>query len=100
MNKYRVFILGENFLLDLGEGPRPMGFYTTRYVEAGNEEGAEQAAVEVVREDEHLCSLTLNEPDDSPMLYVQEIERVDSLQSVRGFTFFPMEDPSLDRGLS
>ena len=100
MNKYRVLILGENFLLNLGEGPRRMGFYTTRYVEARSEADAEHAAVGLVRDDEDLPAVMLNEPDDSPMLYVEKIERVDTLADARGFTYFPMEDPSPDRGLS
>ena len=54
----------------------------------------------MVREDEDLLAITLNEPEDSPVLYVEEVEQVDSLENMRGYTYFPMEDPSLDCGLS
>jgi len=100
VNKYLVFVLGENFLLDFEQGPRRVGFYTTRYVEARDEEQAEQEAVRLIREDEHLRALMLNGPDDSPMLYAERIEQADSLEDARGYTYFPMEDPSSDRGLS
>ena len=91
MKKYRVLINGENFLFDYEGRPTRMGFYTTRFVEAGGREEAEQVAVAALRREEQLRSCVLNPEDDPPMMYVEEIEEVESLQESRGFAFYVSE---------
>ena len=45
MKKFRVFVRGENFLINLDGVNQKLGFYTTRYVEAEDEEAAESAVM-------------------------------------------------------
>ncbi len=95
MKKYRVFIRGENFLIDLDGVEQKVGFYTTRFVEARGEEEAENAAIDLLRSDPKLVRGVRNQRDDTPMMYAEEIEEVESfgdfLVPGRGFTFFPEE---------
>jgi hypothetical protein len=59
------------------------GFYTTRYVEAGNRDQAEQRAVDVFRDEGRLRGLVLNDPSDPPMLFADEIGEIDSSTASR-----------------
>ncbi|HEX8745798.1 MAG TPA: hypothetical protein VF717_01275 [Pyrinomonadaceae bacterium] len=92
MGKYRVLINGENFLLDFDGQLRKLGFYVTRAVDAQDPDEAELTAVDLVREDSRLKGNVLNERDDPPMLYaedVEEIEESDSEVNVNtGFSWF------------
>jgi hypothetical protein len=54
-----------------------MGFYVSRVVDAQNPNEAELAAVDLVREDSRLKGNVLNERDDPPMLYAEEIEEIE-----------------------
>ena len=93
MKKYRVFIRGENFLMDLDGAPQKLGFYTTRFVEAANEEAAENVVMDLLRGDSKLVNNVLNEGSDPPMMYAEEIEEVKSFNGFpapgTGFTFYP-----------
>lgn len=83
---------GENFLLNSDGQLQKLGFYVTRIVEAQNPEEAELAAVDLVREDSRLKGNVLNERDDPPMLYADEIEEIeisDGAENVNtGFSWF------------
>lgn len=76
MSKYRVLLNGRNFLLNLDGRARKLGFYATRFVDAHDAEGAEKAAVDLLREDATLKGEVLNSRDDPPMLYADEVEEV------------------------
>jgi hypothetical protein len=54
MKKYRVFIRGENFIVRGDDQDQKMGFYTTVYVEALDEQSAEFKAMELLRSDQKL----------------------------------------------
>jgi len=99
MGKYRVLIAGENLLLDFEGRPQKLGFYVSRTVDAPNYEGAESAAVDLIREDSRLEGL-LNEIDDPPVLYaeeVKEIEASDTEQNTNtGFSWFPIDKANQD----
>jgi hypothetical protein len=72
--------------------PARMGFYTTRFVEAPDPAQAEYAAVDVLRKERKLESL--NERDDPPRVFVDEVEEVSAADVpavVQGFVFFPDE---------
>ena len=71
-----MLVNGRNFLLNLDGGPRKLGFYAARFVEARDAEGAEHAAVDLIRGDAALRGNVLNSRDDPPMLYAEEIEEV------------------------
>ena len=92
MSKYRVLLNGENFLLNFNGQLQKLGFYVSRVVDAQNPGEAELAAVNLVREDSRLKGNVLNELDDPPMLYAEEIEEIeesDSEENVNtGFSWF------------
>ncbi|MCA1592796.1 MAG: hypothetical protein LC754_09135 [Acidobacteria bacterium] len=92
MSKYRVLINGENFLLNFDRQLQKLGFYVTRVVDARNPEEAELAAVNLVREDSRLKDNVLNERDDPPMLYADEIEEIEESEGEEnvdtGFSWF------------
>lgn len=89
MPHYRVLLNGRNFWLRVEDKQERMGFYTTRFVEAGSPEAAELAAVDLLRVEGELKPL--NDRRDPPRILVDEIEEVDPAnvpQVVQGFTFF------------
>ncbi|HEX8198224.1 MAG TPA: hypothetical protein VF571_18665 [Pyrinomonadaceae bacterium] len=69
---YRVFLNGQNFLINFDGEIKKVGFYTTRFVEADSMEKAEESAVEVLRNDDFLASAVLNEQNDSPAVFVEK----------------------------
>ena len=93
-HRYRVLIRGENFLVNLDGRPHKLGFYTTRFVAAGNPATAERLAVELIRQE--LRDMVLNPRDDNPMLYLDEIGEVASFDGFAvpgtGFAWFTEED--------
>jgi len=82
MNKYRVLLKGRNFLLDFGNGLAPHGFFTTRFVEADTSDEAELKAVASVRKHEEIKVMLRNLPDTPPMLFAEEIEKIESFDSI------------------
>ena len=95
MRKYRVFVRGENFLMNREGRNQKMGFYAARFVEAQDEEEAVCAAVEVLRCDPKLLNSVLNQESDSPSMYAEEIEELEGFDSHpvpgNGFTFYAEE---------
>lgn len=55
MPLFRCFIRGENFPGKLIGERKPIGFYTTCYVEAQSSEQAEMLAVDLLRNDKDLA---------------------------------------------
>ena len=93
MKKFRVLLRGENFLLKSEESVKRLGFYTTRFVEAPDKDGAEKCAVESIRKDDRLQECVLNDQSDPPMLFAEEIDEISSFetgkdQSLGGYTFY------------
>jgi hypothetical protein len=91
MKNYRILLNGKNFLLDLGEGLRKHGFYTTYFVSANNEEEAELMAVNSVRKRDGIKQVIKNEQNDPPMLYAEEIEILESVEEraqEQGFSWY------------
>jgi hypothetical protein len=90
--KFRVLINGKNFILDLGEGPKESGFFTTRYVEAKDAHEAENKVVELIKNDEHLKQNVFNEKNNPPILYAEEIVELESFDGISvpggGYTFY------------
>jgi len=72
----------------------PIGFYTTRFVEAESEADAEIAAVRVLQADPRLAISEELRTEDA-MVFVDEIVAVSEGTpggSNTGFSFFPMEE--------
>jgi hypothetical protein len=86
---FRVLVKGKNVLLREAETRRVdrLGFYTARVVKAANGVEAGEMAKALVAEALAKIEL-LNAPSDGPSLEVDEIEEVDTLEEVIGFTFF------------
>jgi hypothetical protein len=77
MPVYRVEINAKNFLVDLGGTVAKYGFVTHRFVTADDAASAENAAVEVLRNDGELRSMVKNQPGDPPVMDVTEIIELD-----------------------
>lgn len=95
MKKFRVLLNGRNFLLDMGyDGLKKHGFFTTRWVKANDEVEAENSAVEMVRQCSQLRSVVLNEKDDPPEIFLEEIDVAVAFEYFRrkpgkGYIFYP-----------
>jgi hypothetical protein len=92
---YRCFIRGENFPGDLvGEGEL-LGFYVTRFVEAGSETEAESTALQALRSEPKLARPPeLNRADPLARVYFEEIcEVLPALvpNPQPGFSWYPMK---------
>jgi len=57
---YRVFLRGENFLMEVNGKATRIGFFTTRFVQANNRDGAELLAVDLIRSDKWLKGAVAN----------------------------------------
>jgi hypothetical protein len=94
MNHYRVFMKGQNFLLNVNGTPKRLGFFTTRFVQANNRDGAELLAVDLIRSDRWLRDSVVNERSDPPRIVAEEINVVDASDvpdTQGGFSYFPMD---------
>ncbi len=95
MKKYKVFIRGENFLMNVEGVKKKLGFYTARFVEANSEEEAGNAVMDMLRADLKFEKSALNDRSDSPVMYAQEIEELKSFDGYpypgAGFIWFPSE---------
>ena len=87
-------------MLNVDGKNQKLGFYTTRFVEAQNEEGAEEMAIAVVRDDPKLRSGVLNEQSDTPVMFAEEIVELESFDSRElprtGFVFYPKENEKFE----
>jgi hypothetical protein len=100
MKKYKVLVRGENFLINLEGEDQKLGFYTTAFVEGQDEEQAEQRAMALLRNDKEFRWSVLNEQSDAPMMFVDEIDELQSFEGLNlprtGFSFFPEEGNAVD----
>ncbi|WP_166213031.1 hypothetical protein [Cognatiluteimonas telluris] len=93
MPVFRCLIRGENFPGSLACQAEPVGFYTTRWVEAESPAEAEGLAVGLLREDPTLNSVAPEQRTEDAQVYFESIEEVlpePGRGSGTGFTFFPM----------
>lgn len=98
MPKYRVLLRGENFLIRSESEPQRLGFYCTRRVREDDEQGAEYAAVALIKNDQSLHAISIRTDDPAPMIYAEEISRLGWWRRLggRGYTFFPMHEEEDD----
>jgi hypothetical protein len=93
MPKYRVQINAKNFLVDMDGVVAKYGFITWRLVDAPDPVAAENSAVQMLREDQELRVLVLNEKNDPPVMDVTEtavLDSVEASQSQPGRIWYPM----------
>jgi hypothetical protein len=93
VKKYKVMIEGANFLIELDDATTKHGFFTTRFVEAEDEEAAENQAIEITRME--LANRVKNDRDDSPVMFVEEMVEIGPFEEFPvprpGFVWFPDE---------
>jgi hypothetical protein len=92
MALFRCSICGENFPGSLLGEALPIGFYTTRYVEAESPSEAEVMALDALRTEE-IFKIPAEARTENARVYFEEIEEV-PLDTERkpnsGFSFFVM----------
>ena len=90
MPKYTFIINGQNFKMKFDDNVQCSGFFTTRRVEEKDVEIAEKLALDSIRTE--LEGLVLNDRDDPPMLYTDQIFEVESFEGEpvpgEGFTWY------------
>jgi hypothetical protein len=93
MKKYKVMVEGVNFLVEMDSEVRKYGFFTTRFVEALDQDDAKGRVIEMLRVE--LKTLVQNKKSDSPMMFVEEIEELETFGKFKvpgaGFTWYPEE---------
>jgi hypothetical protein len=92
MPLFRCLIRGDNFPGKLIGKRKPIGFYTTRFVEADTPEQAELMAVESLRADPDLEVAPKHRTGEA-RVYFEEIHEVPDeteRKPNKGFTFFTM----------
>lgn len=96
MKKYKVLVRGEHFLINRDGKDKMLGFYTTVFVEAKDDEQADERAIDLLRNDQEFRVSVLNEHSDPPMMFVEEVEELTSFEDLHlprtGFSFFPEEN--------
>lgn len=93
MPHFRVVVRGRNFWLTIDGRLGRMGFDATRFVEAADEEQAEDKALDMLQDDQTLHGAA-NEPGDPPEIFIEEIDEVAAdkvLSGIGGYTFYPDE---------
>lgn len=92
MPLYRCSICGENFPgVMLGESS-PIGFYTTRFVEAANQGEAEMLALDLLRGEEFFNTPPGSRSEDAKVFFDEIVEVAPDTERVPngGFSFFVM----------
>ena len=94
MPLFRCFIRGENFPGTLVGKREPIGFYTTRFVDAQSPEQAEMLAVDLLRNDEDLEVPPEHRTQDARVYFekIEELPAEADRSPNKGFTFFTMGD--------
>jgi hypothetical protein len=97
MNKFKVQLHGENFLLNLDGELKKYGFYATKFVEAENSQAAEKIAVILIHQSPNLREIVRNESKDRPKINLKEIEEVSFLKFFTNktktkFSFYPEDE--------
>ena len=89
---YKCFIEGQNFPGYIIGESAPVGFYTTRFVQAASQEEAEQLALNKLKTDENLTLPNGIEKPTNAKVFFERIEEVsvDAIGSNGGFTFYVM----------
>jgi len=78
MNKYKIMLNGQNFVIDLGEGQEKYGFYTTLYAHANSKAEAENIAIESIHKINTIKDNIKNADNDPPILYAEEIIAIEN----------------------
>jgi len=75
--KFKIFVRGRNYLLNQqGEAARKFGFYVTVFTEARNQEEAEALAVDLLKNDSKLTTVSQNSESDPPSLSIESTAEI------------------------
>ncbi len=92
--KFKILVEGQNYIVDLDNVLQKCGFFTTRFIEATNSSEAENIALRLIRNE--LKEIVLNDRNDPPMIFFDEIVEVPSFEDNAvpgfGFTWFKEEE--------
>lgn len=91
---FRCFIRGEDFASRIAEAHGLVGFYTTRFIEAGDAAEAEAGVLARLRDESRLAPPPGYRPIESARVFFEEVAEVDSVtvpDLEPGFTWYPME---------
>ena len=92
MKWFRVLVGGEHVKMDVANERRYMGFFVTRFVNAATPDLARATVIAAVRADPRLDGLILNDYDDPPLFFVDEIDEVSELDVPEGELGFVLFD--------
>lgn len=93
MPLFRCLIRGDNFPGKLIGKKKPIGFYTTRFVEAESPKEAEFLAVEILKNDPDLEVAPKHRTEDARVFFeeIDEVPHDTRRVPNNGFTFFLMD---------
>jgi hypothetical protein len=93
MPLFRCFIRGNHFPGVLIGEDKPIGFYTTRFVEASSPSEAESLVVDLLRNDESLAITPAQRTKQAKVFVEEVLEVAPNTERIpnKGFTFFPEE---------
>ncbi len=97
MKWFRVLVGGGHVKMDVANERRYMGFFVTRFVNAATSDLARATVIPAVRADPRLDGLILNDDEDPPLFFVDEIDEVSELDvpgGELGFVLFDDENQS------
>lgn len=102
MDRYKILLHGEHFLLNLDGEHAKVGFYATRIVRSDSAADAERIAVIRIHQELNLNSHIVKNIPVLPSVIVEKIEKMGSFQFVRkqklcGFTFHTEEEATADK---
>ena len=105
MQKFKVQLHGQNFLLNLDGEHRKFGFHATRHVEAENRQAAEKIAVIQIHQYHAIRDALANEGSDAPVVHATDARPISLLRAIflnsaDTFDFYPEENEQGMRNIS
>ncbi len=97
MQKFKVQLHGQNFLLSFDGEHKKFGFHATRFVTAENQQEAERIAIIQIHQYHAIRDALANEGTDSPVVTATETHSVTFFKSLflgstDTFSFYPEEN--------
>ena len=97
MQKFKVILHGQNFLLNFDGEHKKFGFHATRHVVAENSQEAERIAIIKIHQYHAIRDALANEGSDSPVVSATDTHPVTFLKSIflkssDTFSFYPEEN--------
>ena len=81
-HKFHLMMRGENFAIETDGKIKRLSFFQNLFIEAENNESAEEKAIQLIRSDQSLRDAVRNSQDDPPRLFVEELHELDSFDDI------------------